>query len=42
MRCLSCNEENPEGVAFEDRDEHELKGIAEPQRLFAVRWREDP
>ncbi|MCH8064629.1 MAG: adenylate/guanylate cyclase domain-containing protein [Chloroflexi bacterium] len=25
------------GVAFEDRGEHELKGIAEPQRLFAVR-----
>ena len=25
------------GVAFEDRGEHELKGIVEPQRLFAVR-----
>ena len=25
------------GVRFEDRGEHELKGIAEPQRLFAVR-----
>ena len=25
------------GVAFEDRGEHELKGIAEPQRLFAVK-----
>ena len=25
------------GVAFEDRGEHEMKGIAEPQRLFAVR-----
>ena len=25
------------GVAFEDRGEHELKGVAEPQRLFAVR-----
>ena len=25
------------GVEFEDRGEHELKGIAEPQRLFAVR-----
>ncbi len=25
------------GVAFEDRGEHELKGIDEPQRLFAVR-----
>ena len=24
------------GVEFEDRGEHELKGIAEPQRLFAV------
>ncbi len=29
------------GVAFEDRGEHELKGVAEPQRLFAVHWRED-
>ena len=25
------------GVEFDDRGEHELKGIAEPQRLFAVR-----
>ena len=25
------------GVAFEDRGEHEMKGIPEPQRLFAVR-----
>jgi class 3 adenylate cyclase len=25
------------GVAFEDRGEHALKGIAEPQRVFAVR-----
>ncbi len=25
------------GVTFDDRGEHELKGIAEPQRLFAVR-----
>ena len=25
------------GVQFEDRGEHELKGIAEPQRLFVVR-----
>ena len=25
------------GVAFEDRGEHELKGIDEPQRLFAVK-----
>jgi class 3 adenylate cyclase len=24
------------GVSFEDRGEHDLKGIAEPQRLFAV------
>jgi class 3 adenylate cyclase len=24
------------GVAFEDRGEHELKGVAEPQRVFAV------
>jgi class 3 adenylate cyclase len=25
------------GVTFEDRGEHALKGIAEPQRVFAVR-----
>jgi class 3 adenylate cyclase len=25
------------GVTFEDRGEHTLKGIAEPQRVFAVR-----
>jgi len=25
------------GVRFEDRGEHELKGVADPQRLFAVR-----
>jgi len=25
------------GVVFDDRGEHELKGIEEPQRLFAVR-----
>ena len=25
------------GVRFEDRGEHELKGIDEPQRLFAVK-----
>jgi class 3 adenylate cyclase len=25
------------GVAFDDRGEHELKGIADPQRLFAAR-----
>ncbi len=24
------------GVEFEDRGEHELKGLPEPQRLFAV------
>ena len=29
------------GVAFEDRGEQALKGIAEPQRLFAVRGREE-
>jgi class 3 adenylate cyclase len=28
------------GVAFDDRGEHELKGVSEPQRLFAVRARE--
>ena len=28
------------GVEFEDRGEHELKGIAEPQRLFPV-WEQD-
>ncbi len=30
------------GVEFEDRGEHELKGIAEPQRLFAVRAEGSP
>ena len=25
------------GVSFEDRGEHTLKGVAEPQRVFAVR-----
>ncbi len=25
------------GVVFDDRGEHSLKGIEEPQRLFAVR-----
>jgi len=25
------------GVSFDDRGEHTLKGIADPQRLFAVR-----
>ncbi|MCH8066778.1 MAG: adenylate/guanylate cyclase domain-containing protein [Chloroflexi bacterium] len=30
------------GVEFEDRGEHELKGIAEPQRLFAVRAERSP
>ena len=28
------------GVDFEDRGEHALKGVADPQRLFAVRARE--
>ena len=28
------------GVAFDDRGEHSLKGIEEPQRLYAVRARE--
>jgi len=28
------------GVTFEDRGEHALKGVGEPQRLFAVRARE--
>ena len=32
----------PQGVDFEDRGEHELKGIAEPQRLFAVRAEGSP
>ena len=27
-------------AAFEDRGEHDLKGIPEPQRLFAVRERD--
>jgi adenylate cyclase len=25
------------GVTFDDRGEHELKGVGEPQRLFVVR-----
>lgn len=25
------------GVSFQDRGEHALKGVAEPQRVFAVR-----
>ncbi len=25
------------GVTYDDRGEHELKGVADPQRLFAVR-----
>jgi class 3 adenylate cyclase len=25
------------GVTFEDRGEHALKGVADPQRVFAVR-----
>ncbi len=28
-------------VAFEDRGEHELKGIDEPQRLFAVKGQDE-
>ena len=24
---------------YADRGEHELQGVAEPQRLYAVRWR---
>ncbi|KKL86326.1 hypothetical protein LCGC14_1945860 [marine sediment metagenome] len=28
------------GVAFDDRGEQSLKGVADPQRLFAVRARE--
>jgi class 3 adenylate cyclase/pimeloyl-ACP methyl ester carboxylesterase len=28
------------GVTFEDRGEHALKGVADPQRLFAVRTRD--
>ncbi len=27
----------PVGVTFDDRGQRKLKGIAEPQRLFAVR-----
>ncbi len=30
------------GVAFEDRGEHELKRITEPQRLFAVQTEGSP
>ncbi len=26
------------GVAFEDKGEHELKGVEEPQRLYEIRW----
>ena len=29
------------GVTFEDRGEHELKGIEDPVRLYEVRWSED-
>ena len=29
------------GVAFEERGEQTLKGIADPQRLFAVRAQEE-
>jgi class 3 adenylate cyclase len=28
------------GVAFEDRGEQTMKGVGEPVRLYAVRWRE--
>ena len=28
-------------AGFDDRGEHELQGVAEPQRLYAVRWREE-
>lgn len=27
----------PAGVRFEDRDQHALKGVADPVRVFAVR-----
>ena len=47
MRCPSCGEilvsqtvrdlaRTSARVQFEDRGEHELKGIPQPQRLFAV------
>ena len=29
------------GVVFDDRGEHALKGVADPQRVYAVRWRAD-
>lgn len=29
------------GVEFEDRGEQEMKGVAEPVRVYAVRWRND-
>jgi class 3 adenylate cyclase len=28
------------GVSFDDRGERELKGVGEPVRVYAVRWRE--
>ncbi len=37
MRAVRDLARTSAGVAFEDRGEHELKGIVEPQRLFAVR-----
>ena len=36
MRAVRDLARTSAGVTFEDRSEHELKGIAEPQRLFAV------
>ena len=36
MRAVRDLARTSSGVTFEDRGEHELKGIAEPQRLFAV------
>ena len=36
MRAVRDLARTSAGVTFEDRGEHELKGIAEPQRLFAV------
>jgi class 3 adenylate cyclase/alpha-beta hydrolase superfamily lysophospholipase len=28
------------GVVFEDRGEHEMKGVSEPVRVYTVRWKE--
>jgi class 3 adenylate cyclase/pimeloyl-ACP methyl ester carboxylesterase len=30
------------GVTFEDKGEQEMKGVAEPVRVYEVRWRADP